>query len=63
MSAAQCGLSSKLHAVRSGAGWPVLMLLTEGQIDDHKGAALLLDALPPSRERLPTASMTATFTR
>ncbi len=28
------------------------MLLSEGQMSDHKGAALLIDALPPARERL-----------
>jgi transposase len=28
------------------------MLLTEGQMSDHKGAALLLPALPPARELL-----------
>ena len=26
------------------------MLLSEGQMSDHKGAALMLDALPPARE-------------
>ena len=26
------------------------MLLTEGQMSDHKGAALMLPALPPARE-------------
>ena len=28
------------------------MLLTEGQVSDHKGAALLLPALPQARELL-----------
>ena len=28
------------------------LLLTEGQMSDHKGAALLLPALPPARELL-----------
>lgn len=28
------------------------MLLSEGQMNDHKGAALLVDALPPARELL-----------
>ena len=28
------------------------MLLSEGQMNDHKGAALLIDALPPARELL-----------
>lgn len=29
-----------------------MLLLTEGQMNDHKGAALLLPALPPARELL-----------
>ena len=33
------GLNSKLHAVCDGAGRPVIFLLTEGQMSDHKGAA------------------------
>ena len=28
------------------------MLLSEGQISDYKGAALMLDALPPAKEML-----------
>lgn len=35
-----------------GQGRPVALLLTEGQLSDHKGAALLLPALPPARELL-----------
>lgn len=27
-----------------------MLLLTEGQLNDHKGAALMLGALPPARE-------------
>ena len=46
------GLNSKLHAVCDGQGRPVVLLLTEGQMNDHKGAALLLPALPPARELL-----------
>ena len=46
------GLNSKLHAVRDGQGRPVVMLLTEGQMSDHKGAAMMLPALPPARERI-----------
>lgn len=30
------------------AGKPVILLLTEGQMSDHKGARLMLDALPPA---------------
>ena len=32
-----------------GQGPPVVLLLSEGQMSDHKGAALTLDALPPAR--------------
>ena len=42
------GLNSKLHAVCDGIGRPVALLLTEGQVSDHKGAAFLIDALPPA---------------
>ena len=34
------GLNSKLHAVCDGQGRPIMLLLTEGQMSDHKGAAL-----------------------
>ncbi len=40
------GLNSKLHAVCDGQGRPVIMLLSEGQMSDYKGAALMIDALP-----------------
>ncbi len=40
------GLNSKLHAVFDGAGRPVIFLLTEGQMSDHKGAALIYPVLP-----------------
>ena len=46
------GLNSKLHAVCDGQGRPVVMMLTEGQMNDHKGAALLLPVLPPAAELL-----------
>jgi putative transposase len=39
-----------LHAVCDGQGRPVLLLLTEGQMSDHRGAALVLPALPPAQE-------------
>jgi transposase len=45
-------LNSKLHAVCDGQGRPVIMLLSEGQMSDYKGAALIIDALPPARELL-----------
>ena len=46
------GLNSKLHAVCDGQGRPIVLLPSEGQMNDHKGAALLLPALPPARELL-----------
>jgi transposase len=38
------GLNSKLHAVCDGR--PVIFLLTEGELSDHKGAALIYPMLP-----------------
>jgi transposase len=46
------GLNSKLHAVCDGQGRPVIMLLSEGQMSDYKGAALMIDALPPGKQLL-----------
>ena len=40
------GLNSKLHTVCDGIGRPVIFLLTEGQMSDHKGAALIYPMLP-----------------
>ena len=45
-------MNSKLHAVCDGEGRPIVMMLTEGQMSDHKGAVLLFDALPNARELL-----------
>ena len=39
-------MNSKLHAVCDGHGRPVLLLLTEGQVSDCKGAAILQHLLP-----------------
>jgi transposase len=39
-------LNSKLHAVVDGDGKPLVLLLTEGQTSDHRGARMILDALP-----------------
>ena len=46
------GLNSKLHAVCDGQGRPLIMLLSEGQMSDYKGAALMLDALPRAKALL-----------
>ena len=43
-------MNSKLHAVCDGEGRPIVMMLTEGQMSDHKGAVLLFDALPNAKE-------------
>src|SRR5260370_12147227 len=40
------GLNSKLHAVCDGTGRPTIFLLTEGQMSDHKGAAIIYPKLP-----------------
>ena len=45
-------MNSKLHAVCDGEGRPLVMLLSEGQMSDYKGAALMLDALPPAKTLL-----------
>jgi transposase len=45
-------LNSKLHAVCDGAGRPLVMLLSEGQMSDYKGGALMLDALPRAKAML-----------
>ncbi len=46
------GLNSKLHAVCDGHGRPLIMLLSEGQMSDYKGAALMLNVLPCAKELL-----------
>lgn len=43
------GANSKRHTVCDGAGRPIILLLSEGQMSDHKGASLVLAALPPAR--------------
>jgi transposase len=37
------GLNPKLHAVCDGKGRPIILLLSKGQMSDHKGARLTLD--------------------
>jgi transposase len=41
-------LNSKLHAVCDQDGRPLVMLLSEGQMSDHRGARLMLEAFPPA---------------
>ena len=40
------GLNSKLHAVCDREGKPLILLLTEGQVSDYRGAATVLPYLP-----------------
>jgi transposase len=42
-------LNSKLHAVADQDGKPLVLLLTEGQMSDHKGARIMLPALPSAK--------------
>jgi len=42
-------LNSKLHAVCDGQGRPLVLMLTAGQVSDHRGAAILLDKLPKAK--------------
>ncbi len=42
-------MNSKLHAVCDGLGRPIILLLTEGQMSDHKGAVLLFSSLPRAK--------------
>jgi putative transposase len=41
-------LNPKLHVACDGAGKPLVMMLTERQMSDHKGARLMIEALPPA---------------
>ena len=46
-------MNSKLHAVCDGNGRPLVMLLSEGQMSDYKGAALMLPAMPKANRKVP----------
>jgi putative transposase len=39
-------LTTDMHAVCDGDGKPLILLLTEGQFSDYRGAATVLPALP-----------------
>ena len=39
-------MNSKLHAVCDGDGKPLILLLTEGQASDYRGAEAILPAMP-----------------
>ncbi len=45
-------MNSKLHVVCDGQGRPLVMLLSEGQMSDYKGALLMFDAMPRARALL-----------
>jgi transposase len=45
-------LNSKLHAVCDGKGRPLILLLSEGQMSDFGGAALMIDAFPAAKALL-----------
>ena len=45
-------MNSKLHAVCDDRGRPLVMLLSEGQMSDYKGAALMIDAFPKAKAML-----------
>ncbi len=45
-------MNSKLHAVCDARGRPLVMLLSEGQMSDFKGAALMIDAFPKAKALL-----------
>jgi transposase len=46
------GLISKLHAACDGQGRPLVLLLSKGQMSDHKGMVLMLLSLTPVWELL-----------
>ena len=45
-------MNSKLHAVCDGRGRPLVMLLSEGQMRDYKGADLMICAFPKAKTLL-----------
>jgi len=45
-------VSSKLHALCDGKGRPLIMLLSQGQISDYKGAACMTGDLPKAKALL-----------
>ena len=56
-------LNSKLHIVCAGHRGPVLLLLTEGQVSDDKGAAILQHLLPDNSTFLADGGYDATWLR
>lgn len=56
-------MNSKLHTVCDENGRPVVMLLTEGQMSDHKGARILFEALPPAKVLIADKGYDSTWLR
>jgi Transposase and inactivated derivatives len=52
-----------LHAVCNGAGQPIALGLTAGQVSDYQGASLLLDSLPKAKWMLADRGYDATWFR
>ena len=45
-------MNSKLHAICDGLGRPLILMLTEGQMSDHRGAQLLFGVIPDAKALL-----------
>jgi transposase len=56
-------LNSKLHAVCDHSGKPILLRLSEGQMSDHKGARLMLEALPSTETLIADRGYDSTWFR
>ncbi|MGV1988156.1 transposase [Agrobacterium sp. 22-221-1] len=56
-------MNSKLHTVCDGDGRPIILLLSEGQMSDHRGARLALDALPPAAHLIADRGYDSTWFR
>ena len=57
------GMNSRLHIVCDGHGRPVPLLLTEGQVSDYRGAAILQRLIPDTRTFLADGGYDASWLR
>ena len=57
------GLNSKLHVVCDEGGKPLVTLLSEGQMSDHKGARPMLGALPRAKTLIADRGYDSNFFR
>ncbi|MEF2071362.1 IS5 family transposase, partial [Consotaella aegiceratis] len=57
------GLTTKLHTVCDGDGRPIIMLLSEAQMSDHRGARLVLEVLPPAAHLIADRGYDSTWFR